>query len=193
LKKIRKGAGPACQWPTTPHGRVSRPAHAHAHAVTPRWVGHRPPPRAGAVDRATCLSASTCSTCSRRLRTLPCALSSHFRGPKEKPISFLSLTVVAELLPLHSISHRPPLLQASSTAATSSCAYVSSSTGGQLGPSRPPLGADRMPHDAAHFLDGTVLTAVSHLRPRSEAISFPPSSTDSSSSSPTDPTMVSGR
>jgi hypothetical protein len=68
---------------------------------------------------ATCLPASTCSTCSRRPCTPPCTLSSRCRGPKEKPISFLTLVAVAELSPLRSISHRPPLLQASSTIAGS--------------------------------------------------------------------------
>jgi hypothetical protein len=119
LKKIRKVAGPACQWPTTGHGRVSRLARAHARAKTPRWLGHRPPPHTDAIDCATCLPTSTRSTCSRCPCTPPCALSSRCRGPKEKPISFMSLTAAAELSPLRSISRHPPLLQAPSTAARS--------------------------------------------------------------------------
>jgi hypothetical protein len=44
-------AGPACQRPTPAHGRVSRPAHAHARMETLQWLGARPPPCVGAVDR----------------------------------------------------------------------------------------------------------------------------------------------
>jgi hypothetical protein len=120
---------------------------------------------------------TTRSTCSRRSCTPPCALSSRSRGPKEKRISFHSLIAATELLPLHSISGRPPLLHASSTTARSHryllmrlCVIVE---WGQLRPSQPPLGADRMPHDASCFLDGMGPAAVSHLRPRTEAISFP--------------------
>jgi hypothetical protein len=41
--------GPACQRPTLAHGRVSWPARAHACTAMPWWLGHHPPPRAGAV------------------------------------------------------------------------------------------------------------------------------------------------
>jgi hypothetical protein len=44
-------AGPASQWPTMTHGRVSRLACAHARTVTPQWLGHRLPPHVDAVDR----------------------------------------------------------------------------------------------------------------------------------------------
>jgi hypothetical protein len=46
--KNQKSDKPACQQPTTDQGCVSRPAHA----VTPRWLGHHPPPRVGDVNRS---------------------------------------------------------------------------------------------------------------------------------------------
>jgi hypothetical protein len=46
--KNQKSDKPTCQQPTTDQGCVSRPAHA----VTPRWLGHHPPPRVGDVNRS---------------------------------------------------------------------------------------------------------------------------------------------
>jgi hypothetical protein len=92
-------------------------------------------------------------------------LSSPSQQPSSSHHFALSLAVC-----LYSKRRAPPL----GAIATSSCAYVSSLTRGQLGPRRPPLRADRTPHDATLFLDGMSLIAVSHLRPWSKAISFLP-------------------
>jgi hypothetical protein len=97
--------------------------------------------------------------------------SQFLSSPSQQPLSprHCALSIIVHLCSKH---RTPPL----GAIATSSCACLSSSTGGQLRPSQPPLGADQMPHDAARFLDDTGLAVVSHLQPRSEAISFPSSS-----------------
>jgi hypothetical protein len=50
VKKIRKVAGPACEWPTPAHGRVCWPARDHTRVAMPRWLSHRPPPHTDAVS-----------------------------------------------------------------------------------------------------------------------------------------------
>jgi hypothetical protein len=75
LRIFRKRSGPACQWPTSAHGHVSRPTHARERSGGVVTVRHLTPARS--VARQV---PSTRCACVHR----PCALISCYRGPKEK-------------------------------------------------------------------------------------------------------------
>jgi hypothetical protein len=115
-------AGPTCQWHTTAHGRVSQPACAHVHAVSPRWLGHRLPPHAAAVGqplppavhvrpRSPSPLSSPCR--SRRFEHIHshtliylCSLS-RYTAPTAKPLVSLHLSGAIDSVPryLRYVSH----------------------------------------------------------------------------------------
>jgi hypothetical protein len=131
--------------PTPAPGRVSRPAGAHARASMPRWLGHCPPPHAGAVDRpppplhAQLVQPPPPRAC-RAL--IPRSGHDETRSP---PIPWLppsfhpTLLYLSPCSSIPSVEHRrwEPLLPPR--------APLCHHRPGVRSPNRPPLGADRTP------------------------------------------------
>jgi hypothetical protein len=60
LEKIRKVAGPACQWPTPAHGRLSQPERAHGDAVVAWSLPATSAPHAAHAVTTLCALSSCC-------------------------------------------------------------------------------------------------------------------------------------
>jgi hypothetical protein len=141
--------GLACQQPTTAHGRMFGPA-----------CGDVAVARSLAATSRDTATVATCRPCApHRLTRSPCPLQ---HSIKEAKHHFLPRDAKSHPLCSRSVCRHAQFRCARRATAASSCASVSTSTGGHLKPSRPPLGADQKPW-AVRFLDRTCLAMVSHL------------------------------